>query len=92
VLDYAVRLVRASRERVGILQGAGPRASIALVRAAKGHALLSGNDFVTPDDVKQIAGPVLRHRLRLTADLEIDGTNVDDVVDRILGDVEAPRA
>jgi len=92
VLDYAVRIARASRERVGVLQGAGPRASIALVRAAKGHALLAGNDFVTPDDMKQVAAPVLRHRLRLTADLEIDGTRVDDVIARILGEIEAPRS
>ena len=91
VLDYAVRLVRATRERSGILHGAGPRASIALVRAAKGRALLSGNDFATPDHVKQVAHPVLRHRLRLTADLEIDGTQVDDVIGQVLDEVEAPR-
>ena len=92
VLSYAVRIARQTRAFVGVAHGAGPRASIALIRAAKGQALLNGNDFVTPDDVKQVALPVLRHRLHLAADLEIEGAPVDDVVARILDQVEAPRS
>ena len=92
VLSYAVRIARQTRAFVGVVHGAGPRASIALIRAAKGQALLSGNDFVTPDDVKRVALPVLRHRLHLAADLEIEGAPVDDVVARILDQVEAPRS
>ena len=91
VLAYAVAIVRATRESVSVLQGAGPRASIGLIRAAKGRAILSGNEFVTPDDVKVIAKPVLRHRMQLTADLEIEGTQVEEVIERILQQVEAPR-
>ena len=92
VLDYAVRLTRATREAAGFERGAGPRASIALVRAARACALLSGRDFVVPEDVKQIALPVLRHRVRIAADLEIEGAHADTVLGRLLNDVEAPRA
>ena len=92
VLDYAVRLTRATREAAGFERGAGPRASIALVRAARACALLSGRDFVVPEDVKRIALPVLRHRVRIAADLEIEGAHVDTVLGRLLDDVEAPRA
>ena len=92
VLDYAVRLTRATREAAGFERGAGPRASIALVRAARACALLSGRDFVVPEDVKRIALPVLRHRVRIAADLEIEGAHADTVLGRLLDDVEAPRA
>ena len=92
VLDYAVRLTRATREAAGFERGAGPRASIALVRAARACALLSGRDFVVPEDVKHIALPVLRHRVRIAADLEIEGAHADTVLGRLLDDVEAPRA
>ena len=92
VLDYAVRLVRATREWRGIQMGAGPRGSIALVRAARAYALLVGNSFVTPDDVKAVAPAVLRHRIALTPDLEIEGLHADDVLARLLLDVKAPRA
>ena len=92
VLDYAVRLTRATRAAAGFERGAGPRASIALVRAARACALLSGRDFVVPEDVKRIALPVLRHRVRIAADLEIEGAHADTVLGRLLDDVEAPRA
>ena len=92
VLDYAIRLTRATREAAGFERGAGPRASIALVRAARACALLSGRDFVVPEDVKHIALPVLRHRVRIAADLEIEGAHADTVLGRLLDDVEAPRA
>jgi MoxR-like ATPase len=92
VLDYAVRIVRATRDWQGIETGAGPRASIALLRAARAHALLSGNGFVTPHDVKSTAPAVLRHRLKLSADLEIEGYRPDDVLAELLANVAAPRA
>ena len=92
VLAYAVRIVRASREWPGIETGAGPRASIALVRAARAHGLAAGNAYVTPDDVKAVAPAVLRHRLKLSADLEIEGYRPDEVLGELLGDVPAPRA
>jgi MoxR-like ATPase len=86
-----VRIVRAAREWNGVEMGAGPRGSIALLRAARAHALLQGNGFVTPDDVKAVAPAVLRHRLKLTTDLEIEGYSPDDILSDILLNVDAPR-
>lgn len=91
VLDYVVRLVRATRDWSGIAKGAGPRASIALVRAAKAKALMAGVSFVTPDNVKAVALPILRHRILLTADMEIEGVEKDQLLTDILDHVEAPR-
>ncbi|MCZ6617198.1 MAG: MoxR family ATPase [Gammaproteobacteria bacterium] len=91
VLDYAVRIARETRSRVGMLQGAGPRATIALVRSARANAVLEGRHFVTPDDVKQLAKPVLRHRIHLTPDLEIEGSTPDRILDELLDAVDAPR-
>ncbi|HEY0719711.1 MAG TPA: MoxR family ATPase, partial [Gammaproteobacteria bacterium] len=91
ILAYIVRIVRATRDWQGIDNGAGPRAGIALLRCARAHALANGNLFVTPDDVKSIAPAVLRHRIKLTADLEIEGYRPDDVLRDLLANVEAPR-
>ncbi len=91
IVNYAVRLVRTTREWNGIEIGAGPRGSIALLRAARAHALISGNRFVTPDDIKSVAATVLRHRIKLTTDLEIEGYNPDDVLADIFDNVEVPR-
>ena len=91
VLDYAVRLVQATRNSPSILKGAGPRASIGLVSAAKAVALMAGRDFILPDDVKAMAIPVMRHRILLSPDTEIEGLTADDVLSQILQSVEAPR-
>ncbi len=91
IIEYAVRIVSATRNRNGIDVGSGPRGSIALLRAARANALISNNQFVTPDDVKMVAPNVLRHRLALNADLEIEGYPVDKVIDDILKEVDAPR-
>lgn len=91
VLDYAVRLARATRNWPGIALGAGPRGSLALVRAARANAVLEGRDFVTPDDVRAIAKPALRHRLTLAPEMQIEGQRVDAVLDGLLLKVEAPR-
>ena len=91
ILDYAVNLVRATREWQGVEAGSGPRGAIALLRTARAAALVNGNNFVTPDDVKLAALPVLRHRIRLTADLEIEGRQPDDVLTDIIGSVPSPR-
>jgi MoxR-like ATPase len=92
VLDYAVRIVRATREWPGIGIGAGPRGGIALVRAARAMALLAGRDFVTPDDIKHIAIPALRHRVNLIPEAEIEGMSVDGVLATLLARTDAPRA
>jgi MoxR-like ATPase len=91
VLDYVIRLVRATRDWAGIAKGASPRASISIVRAAKAHALLNGNSFVTPDDVKTVALMILRHRVMLSTDMEIEGIQTDQVLLNILDHIEAPR-
>jgi MoxR-like ATPase len=77
VLDYAVRVVRATRGWNGVASGAGPRGGIALVRAARAAALLAGRDYVTPDDVKHVALPALRHRVIPAPELEIEGQDSD---------------
>lgn len=91
VIDYAVRIVAATRQWPGIAMGAGPRGSIALVRAARAQAVLQGRDFVTPDDVRDIARPALRHRLLLAPELQIEGQSADDALAGLLARVEAPR-
>ncbi|MCY1492934.1 magnesium chelatase ATPase subunit D [compost metagenome] len=91
VLDYAVRVARATRNWPGLLLGAGPRASIALVRGGRARALLRGGDFVVPDDIKHCALAVLRHRVRLSPELDIEGLSVDQVLLQLLDQVPAPR-
>ncbi|MBY8948407.1 MoxR family ATPase [Pseudomonas sp. SH10-3B] len=91
VLDYAVRLARATRSWPGLAIGAGPRASIALVRGARARALLRGGEFVTPDDIKGCALAVLRHRVRIAPELDIDGLEVDQVLQQLLDQIPAPR-
>lgn len=91
VQKYIVSIAAATRKWNGIDIGAGPRGSISLLRAARARALLYGNGFVTPDDVKHIATAVLRHRIQLTPDLEIEGYSPDDVIANLLQSVEAPR-
>lgn len=92
VLDYAVRLARATRDWPGLALGAGPRASIALVRGGRARALLRGGDFVTPDDIKRCALAVMRHRVRLAPELEIEGLTTDQLLRQLLDQVAAPRA
>ncbi len=89
--QYAVRIARSTRDWAGVELGAGPRGGLALIRAARAHALLSGRDFVTPDDVKFVALPALRHRIILSPDVELEGQRVDDILDAVLSSVEAPR-
>ena len=91
VVDYAVRIARSTRDWPGIAIGTGPRGAIALVRIARAEALLSGRDFVTPDDVKRWAIAALRHRIRMTPDMEIEGRGPDEVLATIVDRVEAPR-
>jgi len=91
VIDYAVRIAAATRTWPGIALGAGPRGSLALVRAARAQAVLSGREFVTPDDIREIALPALRHRIALAPELQIEGQDADQVLQALLARVEAPR-
>jgi MoxR-like ATPase len=91
VRDYVTRIVRSTREEPSLALGASPRAGVALFLAARAEAFLSGRDFVTPDDVKALALPVLRHRVILTPEAEVEGQTVDERLGGLLGTVPAPR-
>ncbi|WP_343633099.1 MoxR family ATPase [Roseateles sp.] len=91
VIDYAVRVVRTTRNWPGIEFGAGPRASLALVRAARAVALINGRDFITPDDIARQALAVLRHRVTMAPDAQIEGRDLDEILQSALDSVEAPR-
>ena len=91
VVTYAVAIVRATREAPLLAAGAGPRGSIALVRAARAQALREGRGFATPDDVKAVALPALRHRVTPSADADIEGLTADALLMGILDRVPAPR-
>ena len=92
VVDYAVRMTRATRDWPGIALGSGSRGAIALVRCARVVALLDGRDFVTPDDIKRFALPVLRHRIALTPDALLEGRKPMDLLAAVINSVAAPRA
>jgi MoxR-like ATPase len=91
LLGYIVDIVRASRAHDSVLVGAGPRATQALLLASRGFAALNARDFVTPDDVKAMALPVLEHRLILRPEFEIEGVSVAEVIGKILQEVAVPR-
>lgn len=92
VVAYAVRLVRATRDWPGIEIGAGPRGSIALIRIARTMALMAGRDYVTPADIKEAVLPVLRHRVALAPESELDGLSSDELLANLIEQVPAPRA
>ncbi|NOK21560.1 AAA family ATPase [Corallococcus carmarthensis] len=91
VLGYIRKLVAATRSSPNIRLGAGPRAGVHLLLASKALAALRGRDFVTPDDVRFLVGPVLRHRLLLSPDAELDGATPADVLREVVQGVEVPR-
>jgi len=91
VLAYAVRICRATRSWAGFSVGASPRGSIALVRAARARAILDGRDFATPDDVKALVLPALRHRVAPQPESELEGTTCDQLLTAMLERVPAPR-
>jgi MoxR-like ATPase len=92
VVDYAVRIVRATRDWPGLAVGSGSRGAIALVRAARVAALIEGRDFATPDDIKKFALPALRHRVALTPDALLEGRKPADLLSAVVDSVPAPRA
>ena len=91
IIDYVVRLVATTRQWHGLSVGAGPRASIALISSARAHALLHGVDFVTPDHIRNLWLPTLRHRVRLSTEMEMENYHVDDVLNDIANSTNAPR-
>ena len=91
VIDYAVRIVRATREWAGLALGSGSRGALALVRGARAVALMQGRNFATPDDVKSVALPALRHRVALAPDALLEGRSPNDLLADVIDSVPAPR-
>ena len=91
ICSYIGRIVRATREMDKVLMGASSRAAVHLLQATKVRALMSGRGFITPDDVKRICRPVLRHRLTLQPDAYVEGFTTDDILNTVLERVEVPR-
>ena len=88
---YIVTIVRATRGAINISWGASPRAAVALLLCSKALAAMRDRSFVTPDDVKQIARPVLRRRIVLRSEAEIEGVSADQVLDEVIAGIEIPR-
>jgi MoxR-like ATPase len=91
LIAYVVDIVRATRQHESVLVGAGPRATQSLIMASRACAAMSGRDFVTPDDIKAMAQPVLEHRIILRPEFEIEGLTVGEVVQQILQQIAVPR-
>lgn len=91
LLRFIARVTQATRQHHSIYLGASPRASLALMHAAKATAALQGRDFVTPEDVLEVAAPTLRHRILLTPEKEMEGVTEDEVIQQILQGLEIPR-
>ena len=91
LIAYLVDIVRATRDHESVFAGGGPRATQSLIMASRAYAAISGRDFVTPDDIKTMALPVLEHRLVLRPEFEIEGVTEAEVVDQILQKIAVPR-
>ena len=91
LVAYLVDIVRATRSHESVLVGAGPRATQSLIMASRAYAAMSGRDFVTPDDIKTMAVPVLEHRLILRPEFEIEGLSITDVIRQIMQQIAVPR-
>ncbi len=91
LVAYIVDIVRNTRTHQSVLVGAGPRATQALLLSSRAFAAINGRDFVTPDDIKALAGPVLAHRLILRPEYEIEGLTVMEVIESILKEIAVPR-
>jgi len=91
VLDYIVSLVRATRDSPSVVLGVSPRGATALLHASKAWAWLAGRDYLTPDEVKAVVKPALRHRILVRPELELEGATADGILDGILASVPVPR-
>lgn len=91
IADYIMRVVRKTREVEAIQFGASTRAAIAIGKTAQAWAYLAGRDYVTPDDVKIVAPPSLRHRVQLSPYAELEGTNLDEIIQELVGSIPVPR-
>lgn len=91
LIEFIARIVNETRNNPALYLGASPRASLAILRSAKANAAIKGRDFVTPEDIVEMAPHVLRHRIILTAEKEMEGITADDLIENILKSIEVPR-
>lgn len=91
LLTYIAQIIYETRNNPALFLGASPRASVAMLNSAKAFAAINGRDFVTPEDIKYIALPVIRHRVILTPDKEMEGITADEIVKQIVDKIEVPR-
>ena len=91
LIEFIAKIVVETRNNPALYLGASPRASLAILRAAKANAAIKGRDFVTPEDIVEMATPVLRHRIILTPEKEMEGVTPDDLIESILKAIEVPR-
>ncbi len=91
LLEYIAKMIHNTRNNGDLFLGASPRASLAIMRTSKARAAMSGRDFVTPDDIRFVVGPVLNHRIILTPEREMEGFTVEDVIRDIVEKIEVPR-
>jgi len=91
LIEFIAKIVNETRNNPALYLGASPRASLAILRASKANAAIKGRDFVTPEDIKEMALPVLRHRIILTPEKEMEGTTADELIENILKTIEVPR-
>lgn len=91
VLNYIMQIVRKTRESETIRYGASTRAAISIAKAAQSWSYLAGRDYVTPDDVKMVSKPALRHRIQLSPHAELEGITIDEIIEELVGSVPVPR-
>lgn len=91
LIEFIAKIVNETRNNPALYLGASPRASLAILRASKANAAIRGRDFVTPDDIKEMAIPVLRHRIILTPEKEMEGITPDELIENMLKAIEVPR-
>jgi len=91
IIKYIAEIVYSTRNHSSLFLGGSPRASLAIMDGAKAYALMNGRDFITPDDVKSVVFPAMRHRIQLTPEKEMEGKTPDNVIQEIIENVEVPR-
>jgi len=91
LVEFIARIVNETRNNSALYLGASPRASLAILRSAKANAAIKGRDFVTPEDIVEMAGPVMRHRIILTPEKEMEGISADELIENIIKNIEVPR-
>lgn len=91
LIEFIASIVNETRDNASLYLGASPRASLAIMRASKANAGLKGRDFVTPDDIIEMAAPVMRHRIILTPEKEMEGLTPDELIESIISKIEVPR-